>query len=829
MIEIKKVTKVHHNLNGSNVVALRGIDLKLDKTGLVFVTGKSGSGKTTLLNILSAHDTMSIGEMSVNGVDIKNFGDRGIDGYRTSFVGKVPQELDLIPNITLAENVALAAEIQGKLPDKAEISSLFKKLGIEKLETRYSKDISGGEAQRVGIARVLIKKPKVLIADEFTSGLDVENQNIVYEILKSLSKDILIITTTHNNDMAKKYGDRVITLDNGKIISDAVAELPKEPKPKGKKPTKKELQAQAQAEVIEAPPVEQKAELTFEQTRLPFKRALNIAWANFNANKLKTILAIVICILTISFFAVATNLSNLNHARLTFQSFSRSNAPYIGFVDNTRLLTGADRENSISGFYNTTALAHQFGPDVFSPLDVGIVTHTIHAPTRLVALDGGTGGNNIFGQSLLHGNWPNNTATGNEITISDFIATQIATARDVSLAAVVNTSLELWDGMITFQIVGIYRTNFTDFFATENGRFPSPALFNAANLLPRPGLNDARINQLNHLLQNNFVTAYVPASFVNILRNPPSGIVWSGIDEIRLGVAGNMSASNFFITDHITGGRPTSAQIAGGQAPLYQAIYLNDGLIIQPIPGLTAYVSSDLQTAASIIGNLSFTVSSITTTTLRSFSIGVSVDAGLGAGNILRVPMDIYTQLVDTLMLPTQELLVANNINRSEFLQIKESLGENVTMSYMDSYMIDNFFAGFNSVTTTMIIVAVILAMITLLLMVSFIFQNVRQKHKEIRTLRTLGAKRGDIIRIFIAEAALFTTAILLGVLLLTSITIAITGASIASAQGFTIRVFNTSFLFYFLVLAFTAITIFACYFAAATAASSLKGKNKDA
>ena len=224
MIELKQVSKIYKAKSGETA-ALRKISIKFAETGLNFILGKSGSGKSTLLNLIGGLDRPTSGTIWIDGKNSTAFTESEMDAYRNSCVGFVFQEYNLIENHTVGFNITLAMELLGKKAERGEVDVLLRKIGLvdedgETLYGRYVNELSGGQKQRVAIARTLIKKPNVILADEPTGALDSETGRELYELLKEISVYKTVIVVTHDRAGAEEFGDRIIELSDGKIISD---------------------------------------------------------------------------------------------------------------------------------------------------------------------------------------------------------------------------------------------------------------------------------------------------------------------------------------------------------------------------------------------------------------------------------------------------------------------------------------------------------------------------------------------------------------------------------------------------------------------------------
>ena len=220
MLEVKHLTKVYSGKGGVEVRALDDVSVVFPEKGMVFLLGKSGSGKSTLLNVAGGLDKPDSGEIIVKGRSSMDFSSADFDSYRNTFIGFVFQEYNILNEFTIEQNIALALQLQSKPNDKAAVDALLAQVGLEGYGKRKPNTLSGGQKQRVAIARALIKQPEIIMADEPTGALDSTTGKQVLDTLKELSKEKLIIVVSHDRDFAEYYGDRIIELKDGKILSD---------------------------------------------------------------------------------------------------------------------------------------------------------------------------------------------------------------------------------------------------------------------------------------------------------------------------------------------------------------------------------------------------------------------------------------------------------------------------------------------------------------------------------------------------------------------------------------------------------------------------------
>lgn len=221
MLELIQVTK---NYNTKNVVtnALKNVSIEFRNNEFVSVLGPSGCGKTTMLNIIGGLDKYTYGNIIFNGKTTRYFDQSDWDDYRNRTIGFVFQSYNLIPHLTVLSNVEIALSLAGISKKKRRIKAklALEKVGLGEYYMRHPNELSGGQMQRVSIARALVSDPDIILADEPTGALDSSTSVQVMEILKEISKEKLVIMVTHNSELADEYSDRILSLFDGSIIGD---------------------------------------------------------------------------------------------------------------------------------------------------------------------------------------------------------------------------------------------------------------------------------------------------------------------------------------------------------------------------------------------------------------------------------------------------------------------------------------------------------------------------------------------------------------------------------------------------------------------------------
>lgn len=218
MLHFKNVTKIYPGQQ----MALKNINVHIEPGEFVSIVGQSGTGKTTLIKLVLAEERPSKGSIVIGGWDITNIKYREIPTLRRQ-IGVIFQDFKLLPRRTLFENVAFALEVAGESDKKINeiVPQVLKIVGLEKKMHRYPNQVSGGEQQRVVVARSLAHRPKILVADEPTGNLDSINSKEIIDLLRKINDfGTTVILVTHNREIVNDLNKRVITLEDGAIISD---------------------------------------------------------------------------------------------------------------------------------------------------------------------------------------------------------------------------------------------------------------------------------------------------------------------------------------------------------------------------------------------------------------------------------------------------------------------------------------------------------------------------------------------------------------------------------------------------------------------------------
>ena len=220
MLEIRNLTKIYRSKTGEEVRALNDVSISFPESGMIFILGKSGSGKSTLLNIMGGLDSYDSGEFIIKGKSSKDFAGSDFDAYRNTFIGFIFQEYNVLDDFTVGANIGLALELQGKKATDEKINDILSQVDLLSFAKRKPNELSGGQKQRVAIARALVKEPQIIMADEPTGALDSNTGKQIFDTLKELSRQKLVLIVSHDRDFAERYADRIVELADGQIISD---------------------------------------------------------------------------------------------------------------------------------------------------------------------------------------------------------------------------------------------------------------------------------------------------------------------------------------------------------------------------------------------------------------------------------------------------------------------------------------------------------------------------------------------------------------------------------------------------------------------------------
>ncbi len=298
-MQVKDLKRTYKLSKTDELNALKGLTFDLPESGMVFILGKSGSGKSTLLNILGGLDKATSGEIIYKGKDINCYTQSQLNKYRNVECGFIFQEYNVIPELNVFENVAIAAQLQGEKEVTARVEEVLKKVDLDGYGNRKISQLSGGQKQRVAIARALIKQSGIILADEPTGALDSVTGESIFGLLKEISKEKLVIVVSHDRDFAERFADRIIELADGKIVSDTDG---------GYKNIEKDDNADSRT-----------------TKSIPLKTAYNIGIKNFKYHPLRMFFCIFFSSICFTLLGVAISASFINVEKTYYNSLIDNN------------------------------------------------------------------------------------------------------------------------------------------------------------------------------------------------------------------------------------------------------------------------------------------------------------------------------------------------------------------------------------------------------------------------------------------------------------------------------------------------------------------------
>ncbi len=725
MIRFVNVNKEYRSKKGQVTKALNDININLGNKGLVFIIGKSGSGKSTLLNILGGLDSKTSGHIYIDNKDIDSFREKDYDSYRNTYIGFIFQDFNLLEEYNVFDNVMLSAKLLRKKVDKEEILNLLERLGLKGLEYRNINELSGGQKQRVGIARALIKNPKVILADEPTGNLDSHSSLETFKLLKEISKEKLVVVVSHDLENANTYADKILELQDGNAIRNDLT-------------------------------VEEKDDNTFSLTksRLPFKECLHFALTSLKSNKIKLFFTIILTMISLVFMGISVNTSMFDKNILATDTLIENKETYydISYVNiinpsfgevrelpmTDKIISDFEKENNVTAnpmysiFDNNSILS--FEPisdnDTINP----IINYVEVKDDRLLS--------NIIGTI---------PKSNNEIVIHKYLADNIMEKgikdingnlfKPTSYDNLVNSRRELPLGLNNVIIVGIVNDNnsryknlnnetiqqdYTNYYADKAYNIYGKNLDLKFNTTDEAILNHAILNEDEVLkdgitgikVYNNNSDVITPLTNLNsdeviVSLNYLQEYVDGFKEELDIYLGNNSGDYNTLLSTFVTNYITTNNLIVPFETHYNTKGYYND-LKITGVSLTDNYISKDY---------LEEIKSEAVHKELTSF----------------RVYDDNETSLLKTFRKYPSD----NENTRGETLFI--------TMPYSDD--INQLAYIYSFLNKYINIVTLVFILFTILLFSNFIYVSINYSKKQIGILRALGTNKGDIIRIFLYES----------------------------------------------------------------------------
>ena len=726
MISFNNVSKEYRSKKGQITKALNDININLGDKGLVFIIGKSGSGKSTLLNILGGLDSKTSGHIYIDNKDIDSFREKDYDSYRNTYIGFIFQDFNLLEEYNVFDNVMLSAKLLRKKVDKEEILNLLERLGLKGLEYRNINELSGGQKQRVGIARALIKNPKIILADEPTGNLDSHSSLETFKLLKEISKEKLVVVVSHDLENANTYADKILELQDGNAIRNDLT-------------------------------VEAKDDNTFSLTksRLPFKECLHFALTSLKSNKVKLFFTVILTMISLVFMGISVNTSMFDKNILATDTLIENNETYydisyVNIINSTyrtkeelpmtdEIISDFEKENNVTAnpmyyIYDNNSIL-SFEPINDKDTIIPITTYVEIKDDKLLS--------NIIGTI---------PKTNNEIAIHKYLADNIMEKgikdingnlfKPTSYDNLVNSRRELPFGLNNVIIVGIIdddNSRYKDLSNQTISQDYSSYYINKAYTIYGKNL-DLKFNTTDEALLNNAVI------------NEDKVLKDGGISGIK--------------------------------------VYNNNGDVITPITNLTSdevivslnylqeYVDGFKEELDIYLANNSgeynellstFITNYITTNNLtvpfethyntkgyyKDLKItGVSLtDNYISKDYLEEIKSEaVHKELISFRVYDNNETSLLKIFRKYPSYE-DDARGKTlfITMPYSDD--INSLAYIYSFLNKYINIVTLVFILFTILLFSNFIYVSINYSKKQIGILRALGTNKGDIIRIFLYES----------------------------------------------------------------------------
>ena len=529
LVKLEGVNKYYQS-GDEKVHALKDISIELPKTGLVFVLGQSGCGKSTLLNILGGLDKPDAGRILIEGADFGKFTSSNLNDYLNSYLGFIFQEYNILKDLNLYDNISLPLEMQNvnKKEIKQKTLEIIEQVGLSELRKRKINQLSGGQRQRIAVARALIKDPKMIIADEPTGNLDSVTGETIFELLKNLSKDRLVLIVTHDEESAYKFGDRIIKIEDGQLVEDIVYPFTSDNHKPLLPPTiDHSFKLSHVVATKTKDDIKENGKLKLTKVSTPVGTSLKLALKNINHKKFRFLLMTLICALSLAFFSFTIELND-DPIRQNVYTSVDNNYLYADLLEKSELPDNYVK-NSIYDEYIGTQLPN----DSYEDIKTKIPSLTVHEykSVSINYADFSSKTDSFFtgelsyltkfdsrnNYKLLYGRLPN--PNEKEIMITDYIAESFIRLKYLQDAKQYSDFVGRYIKIATdtyYKIVGIIDTNFekyTHFSKTEI--IDSSSKLNYAFFNEYKMMNTLYLNPDDFLLESSIMSNKIDLSEVS--------------------------------------------------------------------------------------------------------------------------------------------------------------------------------------------------------------------------------------------------------------------------------------------------------------------------
>ncbi|MDR3318371.1 MAG: ATP-binding cassette domain-containing protein [Clostridiales bacterium] len=798
MLQAINISKTYHASKGERCAAVKNITLALPDTGLVFITGKSGSGKSTLLNLLSGMDMPDGGDVVVEGRSTKDFSPSEFDGYRNTYAGYIFQDFGIIDEFNVRENIAISRQLQGRAATAEAVADALAPVGLTGYGERRVQELSGGQRQRVAIARALLKNPKIIFADEPTGSLDADTGKQIFELFRELSLTRLVVVVSHDTDSALIYGDRLITLADGEIVSDKVktAKL-------NLAALKAEYQQKVDASFSEAGGARSIAENgcaddsvtclqglhgvrrqkkcpqapgnTFyyaDQAKLPLRQAAKIGVSGLARKKVRFVFTVLLSVIALALFCVADTMRSYSIENASLNTFGKLGINTLLVAKTQSVLQENGETRDIAAEFSAGDIAglsqSVSAPFKSLPVDIRLPTQTeipeseavfenrirllVESP-RAIAEETLKG---FYNATLVAGRYPGAADDAVEILISDYLADCVMTYGGVFGEKTVypNVGYDELSGAgleqqgVAFKIVGVfstdYKTGLADGKQSARGRFSLESVYGAC--LAEGGA-----------VQNYLVKQPIFPSAAFIGENDDNAVNWQFTVIGAATVAALTESATLMRIKYADGynAEHTLAdnEIVIGFSVLNEMLRHGSDAQGEPVFTFEGMTASDFQRL-----RLRFTQGAYERTpALENARIIAVVDDGLTPQleSVLVVTERVKALCVAD-SLATFALFAPLPAKRAEQRKLLRYLTDNhfgySTYATPDLKVMDTLFSMLEKILGG---ASVVLFLFVAALIFNFISSGISDKSREIGILRSLGARGKDTALIFLVQGAI--------------------------------------------------------------------------
>lgn len=788
MIEFRNVSKSYKNKKKVVTEALKNVTFTLPNNGMIFILGKSGSGKSTLLNILGGLDNCDTGEIYVDSKKISDFKEKDYDYYRNTYIGFIFQEFNLIEDYNVYDNVALGLKLQEEKVKKETLDQILNQVGLSGLGMRKINELSGGQKQRVAIARALIKNPNMILADEPTGSLDSETGKQIFDLLKAISKEKLVVVVSHDVESANQYADGVIEIHDGSVIGNTIMLEP------------------SQNQIF-----------TTKKSHLPWKDSFHLAIKSLFTKKIKMVVTIILVTMALLFFGVSTSLSSYDFPHTIAKVLLENDVHSIdlkketGYLDETNLKEVSEKTNLsylpvynlVSG--NSTITFNTNRREYMQDQENAMIYYTmIDNDINFIEVP-----SDYITDSIL-GHYPETT---DEIMIHSYLV-DLFSVNGVLVYSETEPNHQTYyypksyEELLDFnpyiligdnkvKVSGIILDNTAPFESLKQQKFYEPKDFKYYFF----GIEDASslVDEFNAKIVTNAMDVYVKEGFLNNFQLVPNDIIDGSKYRVKINIDNNTQQlySNYqYLTDSIS--------IDNGTEVVEQN-HLNDNEIVINDAFLNAIsdnqfteekndyikMNSDrplMEVQAEFIRtylkehNLLnreikmewFSNSSSTSTEIPVKIVGYqnTNDAIYIADNVaenfktpskniksLRIKVSQESEIKDLI----QDFPIYDNEVEITVDTVRQIISYTPYFQYFKTII-----NAFQTLSGLAFAISIVFAIFAIILLMNFIITSIFQSKKTIGILRALGAKKTDVMKIFFQEGLLvgivscFLTAVLL-------------------------------------------------------------------